>query len=140
MTLTVIEAVDSVKGQRFYRPPGGGIEFGEASAVAARREIREEMNVEIDKLRYLGALENIFSYNGVAGHEIVQVYEASFADHALYGKSELQAVESNGTVSRALWKAVDSLCASSPLYPQGLREFLRTAHFQSAPYAPRPPL
>ena len=28
----------------------------------------------------IGTLENIFTFNGGAGHEIVQVYDASFVD------------------------------------------------------------
>jgi 8-oxo-dGTP pyrophosphatase MutT (NUDIX family) len=34
---------DSVKSEDFYRPLGGGIEFGELSEAALRREIKEEL-------------------------------------------------------------------------------------------------
>jgi len=73
--ILVIEAFDSVKREVFYRPLGGGIEFGEASAAAVARELREEVGAEVCELRYLGTLENLFMYGGAHGHEIVQVHE-----------------------------------------------------------------
>lgn len=44
------------------------------------REIHEETETEITNIKYIGTLENIFTFNGGAGHEIVQVYDASFVD------------------------------------------------------------
>ena len=45
---------DHVKGQDFYRPLGGHIEFGERAEEAARREIMEELGAAVDGLRLLG--------------------------------------------------------------------------------------
>lgn len=42
---------DSAREERFYRPPGGTIEFGERAADAVRREFREELGAELDELR-----------------------------------------------------------------------------------------
>ena len=50
----------------FYRPPGGGVEFGERAADALRREMREEFNAEVTDVRLLGTLESIFDYHGQA--------------------------------------------------------------------------
>ena len=38
----VSDEVDPVSGERFHRPLGGGIEYGESSEEAVIREIREE--------------------------------------------------------------------------------------------------
>lgn len=71
--ILVAEGYDRVKGERFYRPLGGAIKFGEYAPVALVREIQEELGMGISGLRYLGTLENLFTYEGQQGHEIVLV-------------------------------------------------------------------
>ena len=41
--ILVFKGHDPVKGETFYRPLGGAIEFGETSQQALVREIREEL-------------------------------------------------------------------------------------------------
>jgi ADP-ribose pyrophosphatase YjhB (NUDIX family) len=122
--ILVVEDRDSVKGETFYRPLGGGIEFGETGACAVSREIREEIGAEVRELQYLGTLENIFTYNGAPGHELVQVYRGRFADASLYSRDSISGVESNGTPMAVLWKALDFFSPSRPLYPTGLLELI----------------
>jgi ADP-ribose pyrophosphatase YjhB (NUDIX family) len=88
--ILVAEGYDPVKLETFYRPLGGGIEFGESSKETIRREIMEEINVEVDQesLRYLGAVENIFIFNGSPGHEIVLVYDGVLQESGLYEQAE----------------------------------------------------
>ena len=69
--IIVNKSYDPVKHETFYRPLGGGIEFGETSAQAVEREIEEEIGAKVTKLQLLGTLENIFTYLGDPGHEIV---------------------------------------------------------------------
>src|ERR687887_1952825 len=84
--ILVAEGYDSVKDEYFYRPLGGGIEFGEPSVETICRELREELNVEVDKksLKYLGAVENLFTFNGTPGHEIILIYDGAFKEPSLY--------------------------------------------------------
>jgi ADP-ribose pyrophosphatase YjhB (NUDIX family) len=73
------ESVDSVKGETFYRPLGGRIEFGETAVETLHRELMEEIQAEIKDLRYLTTLENIFTYEGERGHEIVMVFDGKLS-------------------------------------------------------------
>jgi 8-oxo-dGTP pyrophosphatase MutT (NUDIX family) len=123
-SIFVAEGVDVVKGQTFYRPLGGSIEFGETGAEAVAREFQEELGEEVTNLRYLCALENIFTYNGDQGHEIVLVYEGDFANPELYGRDWVEAVEDNGAPFRALWMPFVDFGPERPLYPDGISELL----------------
>ncbi|MBW4632579.1 MAG: NUDIX hydrolase [Iphinoe sp. HA4291-MV1] len=76
----VSEGYDPVKQQTFYRAMGGGVDFGETSLEALKREFQEEIQAELTNIRYLGCLENIFIYNGQPGHEIIQLFESDFVD------------------------------------------------------------
>jgi ADP-ribose pyrophosphatase YjhB (NUDIX family) len=122
--ILVFEGYDRVKGQLFCRPLGGGIEFGERSADAVAREIREELRAEVTDLRLLGVLENVFTYEGKPGHEVVFVYDARFADTSLYEQEVLIAHEGDDPF-RAVWKSLSEFGSGGPpLYPDGLLELL----------------
>ena len=124
--ILVAEGYDPVKGETFYRPLGGAIEFGERGEDTLTRELREELDAEVAELRYLGTLENIFVFNGRPGHEIVLVYDGALADRALYERAELEGREHDGSTFRAMWKARDEFRAGmAPLYPDGLLLMLR---------------
>jgi 8-oxo-dGTP pyrophosphatase MutT (NUDIX family) len=121
----VFEGHDSIKGETFYRPLGGTIEFGEHSCQTILRELREEINAEIKNLKYLGALENIFIHEGQAGHEIILVYEGEFADPSIYTKEMLLGKEDDGGLFKALWKPLEDFTnGKAPLYPVGLLELI----------------
>ncbi len=126
--ILVAEGYDSVKQEHFYRPLGGGIEFGENSAETICREIREELNAEIDdeSLTYVGAIENIFHFNGSMGHEIVMVYDGALKELSLYEQQVIAGKEANGEEIRAVWKNIDEFGeGKSILYPTGLLDILR---------------
>ncbi|ASK63814.1 DNA mismatch repair protein MutT [Virgibacillus phasianinus] len=103
-SILVAEGYDSVKKNYFYRPIGGGIEFGETSSAALAREIEEEVGAAIDHLEYIGTVENLFKFNGETGHEIVFVYDAKFVDTGLYEKGSFIGKEDNGATYKAMWK------------------------------------
>ena len=108
---------------RFYRPPGGGVEFGERAIDAVRREMREEFDAEISDVRLVGTLENIFEYHGTPGHEIVFVFEARFVDDSYYEAARTVGTEGDGIRIEAIWIDV-SEALDRPLYPDGLLELL----------------
>ena len=114
------------RGQIFYRPLGGSIEFGERGHEALARELREEIGAEIKNARYLGLNENLFrSPSGQRAHEIVLVYEAELADETLYEKDEMLVTEDSGATFMAYWKPLSFFQrGEAPLYPNGLLELL----------------
>jgi 8-oxo-dGTP pyrophosphatase MutT (NUDIX family) len=125
--ILVAEGYDYVKDQYFYRPLGGAIEFGESSAETICRELMEELNVEVDKesLKYLGAVENIFYFNGTPGHEIVLIYDGELKEPKLYEQAVISGREGDGEEISALWKNLNEFRkGKSILYPTGLIEIL----------------
>lgn len=124
--ILVAEGTDDVKGEIFYRPLGGTIEFGERAEQTLRRELREELDAEVTALRYLTTLENIFTYNGRPGHEIVLVFDGAFVDRAVYTRSQFAVRDDDGSVVKAVWKAIGEFEGGSPpLYPDGLLELIK---------------
>ena len=121
----VAEGYDPVKRETFYRPLGGAIEFGERATDALARELREELDAEITALRRLGVLENLFTFNGKPGHEIVLVFDGEFVDRALYEQPVLHGREHDGSTFRAGWKSLEAFRPGEPLYPDGLLDLLR---------------
>ena len=126
--ILVAEGYDSVKDERFYRPLGGGIKFGEPGVETICRELMEEINVEVarESLRFLGAVENIFYFNGIAHHEIVMIYDGALKESGLYDQAVIVGQEANGETVHALWKDVNDFeSGGSILYPPGLVELLQ---------------
>lgn len=76
----VSEGYDKVKNQKFYRCLGGGIEFLEKSDEALKREFKEEIGADITIKDFLGLQENIFTFNGKNGHELIFIYSVDIKD------------------------------------------------------------
>jgi 8-oxo-dGTP pyrophosphatase MutT (NUDIX family) len=121
------EHYDPTKQETFYRPLGGGIEFGERSQETIVREVREELGASVANLRLLATLENIFVFDGRPGHEIVQVYDGEFEDQSFYLPPTLTGNE-NGSPFTAVWKPLSDFMGEEapPLYPDGLLDLLQT--------------
>ena len=125
--ILVSEEHDPSKGVTFYRPLGGGIEFGERSTDTVHRELMEEIGAGVKDLVYLGTLENIFTFNGEPGHEIVQVYDGALEEAGLYEQTLISGHEADVNLSmKVVWKHLDEFGpGKSILYPEGLLEMLR---------------
>ena len=121
---------DSTKDEVFYRPIGGRIEFGERGHETIIREVKEEIDADVKEVRYLGALENIFHYEGIPGHEIVLIYDGRFADPALNrDDAVVQGIDDGGILYQGAWHTVADFRQpkAPPLYPDGLLQMLQDA-------------
>jgi ADP-ribose pyrophosphatase YjhB (NUDIX family) len=123
-SILVSFGLDPGTGGQYARTLGGAIEFGERAEDALRREMREELGVEIRDPRLLGVLENIFEIEGRRHHEIIFVFDAALADPALYERTELPVNES-ACIAPARWMPIAAFGDDLPIYPRGVIALLR---------------
>jgi ADP-ribose pyrophosphatase YjhB (NUDIX family) len=125
--LLCAEGFDTVKQQRFYRPLGGGVEFGETAAEAVARELREETGMALEVRANLGAVENLFTYQGHPGHEVV--FELVCVPAPDYEPSDLAPIlgDEGGMAFTARWLPLaEVLAGMHRVYPDGLPDRLAT--------------
>ncbi|MCR6492860.1 NUDIX domain-containing protein [Cellulomonas sp. P24] len=112
----VDETTEPGTGRVHHRAVGGGIEFGELAAQTLVRELREEYGIQVTVGAQLGVLENLFVYQGQAGHELVVVHEAEFASSEDYSVERTPCNDDPDTVGT--WRPREG--SPYPLYPDGL--------------------
>lgn len=119
----VTKGYDPVKDQVFYRPLGGTIEFGERGMDTVSRELKEENGADVAGLRCVATFENIFTYAGKPGHEIVLLYEGKFVDPSWYERELEAGLEETDDppLMQGVWMRVDDFGPDAPLYPDGLQ-------------------
>ncbi|MCW5312317.1 NUDIX domain-containing protein [Nostoc sp. KVJ3] len=119
------EGYDPVKQETFYRALGGGVEFGETSREGLQREFQEEIQAELTNIKYLGCIENLFTFNGRQGHEIIQLYQCDFVDSKFYQLESLVFSESQTHKHKALWIDISRLKSGEfRLVPEAFFEYL----------------
>ncbi|WP_421789157.1 NUDIX hydrolase [Hyphobacterium sp.] len=112
----------SVKG---VRPLGGRLEFGETWHDALLREFEEELQVRVEVVGKPLFLENIYSHQGMVGHEIVVLSDVLFPDTAYHQQDVIEYLDDNGERCRARWFNPENLdCGGLELYPHGLKRAL----------------
>ena len=123
--LLVYEGYDPGDDATFYRPLGGGIEFGERGEAALRREFDEELGVSLTEVGYVETYENVFSFDGDPHHELVRLYEARIVEDWPYERDRFTFTEpETGGEHAALWKHPDDFREGDVLYPRQMRDAL----------------
>ena len=79
--------------------PGGRIKINEKSSLALKREVKEEMNFELntDKLKLIKVFENFFNYGGKDTHEIYFLYEYNLSEEEVESLNLLQNYDNETT-------------------------------------------
>ena len=121
--ILVNEGYDEITNPKFYRCLGGGIEFQESSIEALKREFLEEIGKEIIIKDFLGLAENIFTFNGKPGHEIVLFYSADFKPSDY--QEEYVMIEDNEEPQKAFWMNIDDFKnGNSTIYPTEVLKYI----------------
>lgn len=114
---------DKNKKEFFYRLIGGGIEFGESSVEAIRREIKEELGASIINEEFLCSIENIFEYEAQKGHEITFLYKGDLVEELLYNQKDVKIIDKDN--SYAQWIPVAEIKNGNIiLYPKEAIKYL----------------
>ncbi|WP_040166553.1 NUDIX domain-containing protein [Microbacterium gorillae] len=118
-----LEGYDRVRDLRFLRAIGGGIEFGETADEAVRREFTEELGVELTGTTQLSVAENIFTYEGVDGHEIAFIFTVDSSEiDAIPLDAELEVLDEGSPIR---WFPIAEIRSGAlPLFPTGAAEVL----------------
>ena len=114
---------DQVKDITFYRPLGGGIDFGETSLEAIKREIKEELGATLKNEELLKVIENIFVYNGKNGHEIIFLYKGDILEQDFYIKEKMAILDKEGMYAE--WVSISDIKNHKVrVFPEELIEFI----------------
>lgn len=95
----------------FWYLPGGRVEFGEPSVDSLRRELREEMDAEVEIGRLVWVLENFFEFDGTPFHEVGLYFTASLASDAPDLRADAFERDDKGTRLLFRWVPVSELNA-----------------------------
>jgi len=122
----VLRGHDPVGDRVFHRLIGGSVEHGERALDAIVREVGEELEATLVDPRLLGVLENIYTFDGRPGHEVVFVYAGRLAEGDVV-PPDGGWYDDVGTPMWVEWRPVDpgSVEDLLPLYPDGVEALLQ---------------
>lgn len=122
--ILVMDGYDPKKDQVFYRILGGGIEFGERGEEALKREFQEELSADLENIKFLTTVENIFTFDGKQGHEIVLLFQADLANKNLYSQNNISILDSKDN-HKASWQKISDFKENKLiLYPDNIFGYL----------------
>lgn len=119
--ILVIQEVED--NEIYYHLPGGGIEFREKIIEALKREVKEELEVEVINYNHIITIDNLFEVDGMKAHEIAHVYEVDLSKD-IYHIDE-KAMLADVIPSKIMWIEVDEFKSNKKVfYPKELVRLL----------------
>ena len=80
----------------FWNMIGGRVHIGESSLDAAKRELKEELNIEVESLKLINVSENFFEWMGKNQQEMLFVYRTNVDDkYEIVKQEEFKCLDSN---------------------------------------------
>ncbi|HEY0356332.1 MAG TPA: NUDIX domain-containing protein [Flavisolibacter sp.] len=70
----VLVSDELIRGSRYTKFPGGGLEYGEGTRDCLKREFLEEMNLKVEVLEHLYTTDYFQESAFHPGHQIVSIY------------------------------------------------------------------
>lgn len=113
------------EGETFWICPGGRAEMGESAEQTLRREMWEELAVEVEVVRLLWFVENFFTYEGTRYHEIALYFLMRLPAESKYltQPGPFRVAADQTTLNFEWFPREPEVLANLPLLPS----FLRTA-------------
>ena len=120
---------DPSLGETFYRPVGGGVEFGERSVETVAREFGEELDVAVADAALLDTRERTFEFDGAPGHEIWFLYAVDLVEDWPYERDSFTGREHElDETFPVAWHSLEWVAATEdPIYPGDLPALLDSA-------------
>lgn len=96
--------VHHVIGAPYVTLPGGRVTTGEDSITTLKREIKEEMDIDVEHVRSVATIENFFNeQNKGLYHELLMVHEMVFSNYEDYAKEIIPIEERKKGKLEFLW-------------------------------------
>ncbi len=115
--------------------PGGGLQFGESTTDCLRRELREELGIEIGNIEHHHTTDIFVQSAFNSNHQVIGIYYATVAPDNLINKyRENYAQPSTEGEERFRWIALDKISVNDFTFPidkQAMEIFLNKIKNQS---------
>jgi ADP-ribose pyrophosphatase YjhB (NUDIX family) len=109
----------------FWTLPGGRADHGESAEQTLKREIREELDTDVEVVRLLWFVENFFAHEGLRYHEIALYFLMRLPENSLPRRSAAFERTDGGTLFKCRWHPLQAdLLTQLPVYPEFLAQAL----------------